>query len=128
MKKLPDILIVEDNEHLNILIQKTLKREGYNTKSAFNGTEAISMAADNPDILLLLDYILPDMKGNIVIETLIKRGLNIPFIIITGHGDEKTAVEMMKMGARDYIVKDAAFIESLPGIISKVIKEVSSRT
>ena len=103
------ILVVEDDEGLNRLIQKTLQNAGLKTKGVFNGKDAIEMARHNEDIIMLLDYKLPDITGKDVIETLQKQDCNVPFIIVTGHGDEKIAVEMMKMGARDYIVKSAGF-------------------
>jgi diguanylate cyclase (GGDEF)-like protein/PAS domain S-box-containing protein len=125
MKNLSDILIVEDDADLNLLIQKTLQREGFKTKCAFNGNDAISMIADDPDILLLLDYILPDMKGDNIIEILTGQGLNVPFIIITGHGDEKTAVEMMRMGARDYLVKGPGLVDILPHVVRRTTLELA---
>jgi diguanylate cyclase (GGDEF)-like protein/PAS domain S-box-containing protein len=125
MNNLPVILIVEDDKDLNYLIQITLQREGFITKCAFNGTDAISMITDDPDILLLLDYILPDMRGDNIIEKLTGQGLAIPFITITGHGDEKTAVEMMKMGARDYLVKGSGLVDILPHVVKRTAKELA---
>ncbi|MDO8281136.1 MAG: response regulator [Thermodesulfovibrionia bacterium] len=118
------ILIVEDDQGLNSLIQKTLERAGMRVESAFDAKEAISKIADNNIDMMLLDYQLPDMKGSELIAALIEKNNNVPFIIVTGHGDEKIAVEMMKLGARDYIVKDKGFMEILPFVLGKAIKEV----
>jgi len=124
LNKQTTILVVEDDEGLNHLIQKTLQKEGYKTKSALTGTDAIAYVSDNQNIILLLDYLLPDMSGKLVIETLQQRKRPVPFIIMTGHGDEKIAVEMMKLDAKDYIVKDTGFTEILPQVIKRTVNEL----
>jgi PAS domain S-box-containing protein len=122
---LPTLLIVEDDEGLNRLTHKNLKREGFYTEGVFNGRDAIARVIDNPDVLLLLDYLLPDMTGKELIETLIEKQCSVPFIIITGQGDEKIAVEMMKLGAREYIRKDTGFLDILPQVVNKVFKDLN---
>jgi len=118
------ILVVEDDESINLLIQKSLQREGFHKESSFNGKDAIYKIIENPDIILLLDYLLPDMNGKKFLNYLTKKKLDVPFIIMTGHGDERIAGEMMMMGARDYIVKDPGFIDVLPEVVKKTIKEL----
>jgi len=120
------IIVVEDDVALNTLIQKTLQRNNHQTKGFYTGNEAIEWLKDNngPDILLLLDYQLYEMSGEQVIKILRKDNIDIPFVIITGHGDEKTAVEMMKLGALDYMVKDSNFIDLLPTIVKQVINHI----
>jgi len=78
------ILVVEDDEGLNVLIQKILKKEGFLVDGALNGHDGILKASENKDILMLLDYKLPDMNGKEVIESLIRKKCKVPFIIITG--------------------------------------------
>jgi PAS domain S-box-containing protein len=120
------IIVVEDDVALNTLIQKTLQRTNYQTKGFYSGNETIEWLKDNnnSDMLLLLDYQLYEMSGEQVIKILRKDNIDIPFIIITGHGDEKTAVEMMKLGAHDYMVKDSNFIDLLPTIVKQVINHL----
>ena len=117
------ILVVEDDEALLLLIQKNLQRAGFRTEGASNGAEAISKIVSNPPELLLLDYRLPDMTCKQVIETLSEQQRSIPFIVITGHGDEKVAVEMMKLGARDYLVKDNALLDLLLSVVKRVVEQ-----
>lgn len=119
------ILVVEDDEGLNTLIQKTLQKAGFHTKGVFNGSDAMASASYNSDYIMLLDYKLPDMTGKEVIETLLGKNISVPFIIVTGHGDEKIAVELMKLGARDYIIKSAGLREILPQVIKKVVNDLS---
>jgi PAS domain S-box-containing protein len=120
------IIVIEDDVALNTLIQKTLQRNNYNTKGFYTGKETIEWLKNNiqPNILLLLDYQLYEMSGEQVIKVLRKDNIDVPFVIITGHGDEKTAVEMMKLGAHDYMVKDSNFIDLLPTIVKQVINHL----
>ena len=120
------ILVVEDNEALCRLIQKNLQRLGYHTEGVFSGSEAIERAVEIPDALLLLDYQLLDMTGKDVINILSQRQCRVPFIIVTGHGDERMAVEMMKLGASDYLVKDNNFLELLPSTLNHVIGQLTA--
>jgi PAS domain S-box-containing protein len=120
------IIVVEDDVALNTLIQKTLQRNNFITQGFYTGHETIDWLKESnrPDILLLLDYQLYEMSGEQLIKTLRKDNIDVPFIIITGHGDEKTAVEMMKLGAHDYMVKDSNFIDLLPTIVKQVINHL----
>lgn len=118
------ILVVEDDEGLNVLVQKILKKEGFPVDSALNGRDGILKASENKEILMLLDYKLSDMNGREVIESLLRKKCNVPFIVLTGHGDEKIAVELMKLGARDYIIKSAGFREMLPHVVATVVNDL----
>jgi PAS domain S-box-containing protein len=124
MKSLSSILVIEDDKGLNHLIQKTLRREGYHTEGMFTGKEALSFITHNENVLLLLDCKLPDMTGKALIDGLVKKNIKIPFVIITGPGDEGIAIEMMKMGARDYMIKNARLIKTIPHVIKNVEKEL----
>jgi diguanylate cyclase (GGDEF)-like protein len=117
------IIVVDDDQALSRLVQKELQRLGYKTAVAANGAQAIEWVANNPVKLLLVDYRLPDMTGDKVIKTMTQRGYSFPFIVVTGQGDEETAVEMMKLGARDYLVKDSTFIDRLPQAIERTLEQ-----
>ncbi len=119
------VLIAEDDEGLSRLVQKRLQHNGFHVQRAVTGAEAIERIVNNSSTLLLLDYSLPDMTGREFIESLAERQCNIPFIVITGQGDEKIAVEMMKLGARDYLVKDTVFLDLLPSVVKRVIQELA---
>jgi PAS domain S-box-containing protein len=120
------IIIIEDDVALNTLIQKTLQKNNYQTKGFYTGHEAIEWLKENynPGILLLLDYQLYEMSGEQVVKVLRKDNIEVPFVIITGHGDEKTAVEMMKLGALDYMIKDSSFIDLLPTVLQQVLNHL----
>ncbi len=118
------ILVVEDDEGLSLLIEKNLSAEGFCIVRVHTGADAIAFAQKTPRTLMLLDYKLMDMNGRQVLEALAEKDCSVPFVIITGHGDEKMAVEMMKMGARDYLVKDMVFLDLLPSVIHQVIEQL----
>ena len=120
------ILVVEDDEGLNRLIQKRLAKAGLRTEHALNGAEAIIFVRENPNTVLLLDYLLPDMTGEELIKTLAGQERSVPFIVMTGHGDEKIAVEMMKLGARDYLMKGMTFLDPLPQVVRQVLNTLTT--
>ncbi len=120
------IIVVEDDPALCELIRKILQDEGFDTIIVSSGSEAISIIKRESDILLLLDHGLPDMTGKQVIQNLRENGIDVPFIIMTGHGDEKLAVEMMKLKARDYLVKDVSFFDLLPASINQVLEQIKT--
>ncbi|MDY6964440.1 MAG: PAS domain S-box protein [Halobacteriota archaeon] len=119
------ILVAEDDEQLHHLIKRTFDRIGFQTEFASNGDETIIKIDKKQYILLLLDYRLPDMTGKQIVEKLREKGSDIPFIVVTGQGDEKIAVEMMKLGAREYIVKDASFMDLLPQVLKQVVEQIT---
>src|SRR5215203_2626710 len=108
------ILVVDDDDGLGRLIAKTLEGEGYQVERALSGAEASKWLGSHSPDLLLLDLKLEDMQARDLIVRLGALGRNVPYIIITGQGDERVAVEMMKHGALDYLVKDVEFLTFLP--------------
>lgn len=117
------ILVVEDDEGLRRLVQKELERNGIITECVKTGNDAISWGIKNQHSLMILDYKLPDISANDVIKCLIDKNIENRFIIMTGHGDIKVAVDMMKLGVKDYIIKDANFLELLPAAVKRAIDD-----
>jgi PAS domain S-box-containing protein len=120
------ILVVEDDEGLSRLIAKSLKKRGFGVEVVNNGAQAVDCVVNNPIELILLDYRLPDMSAKEMIEVLRERQLDTPFIIMTGHGDERLAVEMMKCGSIDYIVKDAQFFDLFSPVVERALEELQN--
>ena len=119
------ILYVEDDPGLARLVQKRLQRVGYVVDIASDGEEGIKKyEADSYD-LVFVDQTLPVYDGLEVIQILASRGTLPPTVMITGTGDERVAVEAMKLGTSDYIVKDTGvgYLELLPSIITKVLQQ-----
>jgi PAS domain S-box-containing protein len=119
------ILYIEDDPGLARLMQKRLGKAGYTVDIATDGAEGIAKYdADSYDILFL-DQSLPTYDGLEVLRILGSRGSCPPTIMITGTGDERVAVEAMKLGAGDYIIKDVGtkYLELLPSVIEKVLQQ-----
>jgi PAS domain S-box-containing protein len=118
------IIIVEDNENIGKVIAKTLTQEGYITKVIPYGNAAIFYAIENPNSILLMESSLPDMSAKEIINSLRDNKIDIPFIIMSPPGNEKTVIEMMKLGVKDYLVKEQGFLDLLPSSIERVIYQV----
>ena len=121
----PTIFVVDDDRGLLRLIEKALKRANFQTATAASGDDAINWLMQNRPDLMLLDLKLQDIDGKELISRLSEVNRLVPFIIITGQGDERVAVEMMKRGALDYLVKDAHFLELLPEIVQRAINNLA---
>lgn len=119
------ILCMEDDPGAARLVQKTLDRAGYAVDIARNGREGLDMYDAGAYELLLVDQSMPVLQGLEVLRRLSSRESTAPVVMITGHGDERLAVEAMKLGARDYIVKDVAggFWELLPTVVRRVLQQ-----
>ena len=120
----PRILIVDDDRGLLRLMERTLSREGYAIEAAQTGREAVALALAKPHDLMVLDLKLGDMDGIEVVSKLASAGCPTAFIVATGQGDERVAVDMMKRGALDYLVKDFRFQEALPAVVARALKQV----
>jgi PAS domain S-box-containing protein len=122
--KMTNILLVEDEESHADLICLSFESitEQMSVTVAYNLNEARhSIAKSTPD-LIIADFLLPDGKGTELIPT-DREESPYPVIILTSHGDEQVAVEAMKAGAFDYIVKSEAVLDDMPHICERIIRE-----
>lgn len=102
MKK-GSILIVEDENDVNRLLATILSE--YETKSAFSGTEAAMWLAQKRFDLVLLDLMLPGMTGEEVIADMRRQGIKTPVIVISAKQDVVDRVNVLRLGADDFIMK-----------------------
>jgi signal transduction histidine kinase len=122
----PSILVVDDDEGLLLLIADTLRAAGYSVTTADSGGTTLARLREHRPDLILLDLQLRDTGGRTLIERLKREGLMTPFVVVTGQGDEKVAVEMMKQGAIDYVMKDTAILELLPAVVLRALSTLES--
>ena len=115
------ILVVEDDAVLRGLIETCLGRQGFGTVGVADGAAALRWLEAHTPQLMLLDYSLPDMRGEELLAELDLRGRRVPFVVVTGHGSETVAVEMMKRGAQDYLTKGASFVKLLPAVLMQAL-------
>ncbi|CAN5258211.1 sigma-54 dependent transcriptional regulator [soil metagenome] len=99
------ILIIDDDTDICILLSKFLTRKGYETETAYSGTKGIAAFTQGNFDAVLCDYRLGDKDGKDVLAELKNKDPKAIVIVITGYSDIKTAVEIIKAGAYDYITK-----------------------
>lgn len=97
------ILIIEDDNDINQMLSKLLKQNGYETISAYSGTEGLLVHGDNVD-LILLDLMLPGRSGDEIIGEL-KDKKNVPVIVTSAISDIDKKVDLFMLGADDYVTK-----------------------
>ena len=115
------ILVVDDDEGLLLLMAEVLREDGHEVGTASSGRAALeSLGANRPD-LMLLDLKMKNVDGPTLLEKLERGEAPVPFIVVTGQGDEKAAVAVMKRGALDYVMKDTALLDLLPTIVQRVL-------
>ena len=122
------ILIVEDEDAIRRVLKKVLSEEDskYKLDEAANGEEAISLIKSQHYDLILCDIKMPKKDGVDVLEFVIGYDSTIPIIMISGHGDLKTAVKAMRLGAFDYIEKPPDLNNLLTSVRS-ALKNKSSK-
>lgn len=105
------------------------KQRTYNILEAETGEEALLFCSQEIPDVILLDYLLPDMDGlEILSELKTQFGqTNLPVIMLTGQGNEQIAVQAMKSGAADYLVKRDTTSQSLRLAIQNILESVSKR-
>jgi len=121
-----NILVVEDDVGLQYLIKSKLEEENYNIITAVSGSEAMEQIKSKDIYLMLLDYKLTDITGKELLQKLNDENIEIPFIFMTGFGDERIAVEIMKLGAKEYLVKTGEFLNQIPVIVNRIAKEIEN--
>ena len=101
---MPRILVADDESSIRRTIKEILEFEKYEVDLASNGLEAYEIFESNDYDAVLLDIKMPEMDGIEVLEKMV--GIkDVPIIMISGHGTIETAVEAIKKGAYDFIVK-----------------------
>lgn len=118
------ILIADDDAGVCLLMEDTLRGEGFEVVSLHTGRAVLDWLTRHRAQLLLLDVRLPDMDGSAVLENLARQRVSLPFLIISGLSDAKVAVDYMRRGARDYLIKDAHFLDLVPTVVRRVLREL----
>lgn len=125
------VWVVEDDQQLNKVIIRSLKKAGFRCLSFFSGEQLLEYQRKQPHnnqkVIMLLDFLLEDMNAINLLEKLQNQNLYYPFVIMTGYGDEKTAVELMKMGAMDYVVKEKMFVNQIVKVITQVADKINTK-
>ncbi|MBI3596302.1 MAG: response regulator [Nitrospirae bacterium] len=119
------LLLAEDSPDQSELILLAFRRKdpGSKIKIVENGQACLGALDQESFDAVLLDYSLPKMTGIEVLRRMREKGITLPVIMITGQGDESIAVEAMKVGAADYIIKTKNYFETLPAVVENAVRK-----
>lgn len=101
------ILIVDDEENLRLTLSRILSKAGYNVTTASSGEEALSLTKAGPFELAFIDLLMPGMGGLALLKEFRKLYPEMPVLILTAHATLDSAIEAVRQGARDYLLKPA---------------------
>lgn len=118
----PTILVVDDDEGLRLLMAEALRAENFAVETAGSGAEALAWLEEHTPDLMLLDLKMKDVGGPALVKRLKQHHVPVPFLVVTGQGDEKVAVDVMKQGALDYVMKHSGMLDLLPGVVKRALE------
>ncbi|HOP97052.1 MAG TPA: PAS domain S-box protein [Verrucomicrobiota bacterium] len=121
------VLLVEDSENDAALLQIALERAGFALEcERVDTAQALEAALDRQEWdVVIADYVMPGFDGLSALALVKQRGLDIPFIIVSGHITDDTAVAAMKAGAHDYVMKDN--LARLGPAVERELREIEVR-
>lgn len=117
------ILVVDDEEVVLMFLEELLKDEGYTVQAVNNGTDALSQLKEKEFDLVLSDMNLPDVDGLQILNFSKQTNPHIEVLIITGYASLETAIEAMRLGAYDYLIKPIDDIDLLLEKIKKAYEK-----
>ena len=119
------ILYVEDERALALTARERLEEAGFEVELSHDGASGFSKCVAGGFDVLITDLALPGLSGLEMARRLAAENALPPLIMVTGKGDETAAVESLKLGAKDYLVKDIEgwYVDRLPHIIRHILEE-----
>lgn len=114
------VLVIDDEVKMQRVLEIMLKRMGHEVTCASNGEYALEVLKSAPADLVISDLRMPGMSGTELLKTLREQGNEVPVIIMTAYGTIESAVEAMKLGACDYIIRPFD-VEALELAINRIL-------
>jgi len=118
------VLVVDDEQHMRRVLEIMLQKAGHLVVAAENGRQALDMLGSKQVDLVITDIRMPEMNGIELLAHLRSSGNEVPVIVITAHGSIESAVEAMKYGASDYILRPFD-IDALELTIARLLNEAT---
>jgi DNA-binding NtrC family response regulator len=115
-----NILVVDDEPDMRDALTAALRREGFCLSTAANGVDALEKVQGQPFDLIVTDVRMPRMGGLALLQELKRTSATIPVVMMTGYGRIEDAVEAMKAGAFDYLLKPFS-LEDLKAVVTKAL-------
>jgi DNA-binding NtrC family response regulator len=122
MSQPPKILLVDDEEMVRDVIRSMLEECGFNVVEAGNGLQGLEMfSCEHPD-LVFADLQMPEMDGFTFISRLKEKSPETPLIVVSGTGNIQSAIEAIRLGAWDYVIKPVEALECLEIVAQRVLE------
>lgn len=120
-----NVLYVEDDVFVARMVKKRLENDGFNVTICEDGDDGLEQARTGTFDIVLLDHMLPNKPGLDILRDL-GEGFETPVIMVSGSSDLAVAVEAMRMGAADYVIKetDGSYLDLLPQTVNRVLRHV----
>ncbi len=99
------ILLVDDEREFITTLAERLDLRGIATRVVFDGESALSAVAEEEPQVMILDVLMPGIKGLEVLERVKRTNPNVQVLLLTGHGSTRDGIEGMRLGAFDYMMK-----------------------
>lgn len=115
------ILIIDDEPEILELLSEVLQEEGYEVVKANDGVEGLEVFQSETPDLVVTDVKMPRKDGLGVLKEIRHSGSDVDVIILTGHSDEATAIECLRSGAYDYLLKPVEDVEVLLTAVNRAI-------
>lgn len=122
------VLIADDDLFVRELIGEILQETGFTPRYADNGKEALKLFKNSSTNLIITDMHMPEMDGMTLVNEIRKIDADIPIIVLTVNSEISTAVEAIRKGADDYIIKGNTISDTLPIAIAKVMELYELKT
>jgi diguanylate cyclase (GGDEF)-like protein len=117
------ILLAEDEDGLRMLLRRQLTRAGHTVVECGDGLEALEALATQPIDLVVSDMKMPRIDGMGLLNAARERGIDVDFVVLTGHGSLEGAVEAFKTGVvRDYLLKPLDDIQTLNVVVDRTLE------
>lgn len=121
------ILVVDDEESVRDTLDQILRLERYDVLAVESGEAAIAELHESTFDLILLDLLMPTMDGIEVLEIINQYAPDTRVILLTGHGSLESAIEALRLGAQDYIIKPATSDEILSSVARGLAKRAEQQ-
>ena len=119
------IILVDDEELILGLFRTVLQAQGYEVDIAGDGQQALQLCAENDYHIMITDLNMPNMDGMALLKRVKDRWPMMEVIVVTGYGTMQTAIEAMKVGASDFIIKPVNF-EQVQFTIQRCVQKIKA--
>ena len=123
MSQKAKILVIDDELSIREMLQIFLRREGFEVKVARSGEDGLESIRKEDFDVIVSDIRMPDMSGIDLLRRVRSESASGQFILLTAYATAETAIQALKMGAFDYVLKTDNFMEELRHIIDRALEE-----